>query len=114
MNYILERENPFEYEKKELVNSVNQTKLSDESVQFMLECKELGQQNYADFYQSHLVKKSVKLFDNISKTRKTTKSKSGVIKYDMNKEAANFLRSKHLLTYELLSTSFYLTKNGYL
>ena len=89
MNYILERGNPFEYQKKELANVVNQTKLSDESVQFMLKCKELAQQIYADFYQSRLVQKSVKLFDNIPKTRKATKSKSGIIK--LNKEAVNFL-----------------------
>ena len=51
MNYILELGNPFEYEKEELVNVVDQTKLSEE----------LGQQIYADFYQSGLVQKSVKL-----------------------------------------------------
>ena len=56
MNYILEHGIPFEYEKKELVNVVNQTKLSNESVQFKLKCKESGQQIYADFYQSRLVK----------------------------------------------------------
>ena len=56
MNYILEHGIPFEYEKKELVNVVNQTKLSNESVQFKLKCKELGQQIYTDFYQSRLVK----------------------------------------------------------
>ena len=56
MNYILEHGIPFEYEKKELVNVVNQTKLSNESVQFKLKCKELEQQIYADFYQSRLVK----------------------------------------------------------
>ena len=91
----------------------------------MLKCKELGQQIYADFYQSRLDKKSVKLFDNIPKTRKTTKSESLIIKFDLNKEAVNFLRKvdfarlrkydiKHLLTYEISSTSFYLTKDGYL
>ena len=52
----------------------------------MLKCKELRQQIYEDFYQSRLVQKSVKLLDNIPKTRKTTKSKKEIIKHDFNKE----------------------------
>ena len=55
----------------------------------MLKCKELRQQIYEDFYQSRLVQKSVKLLDNIRKTRKTTKSKSEIIKHDFNKESCH-------------------------
>ena len=55
----------------------------------MLKCKELRQQIYEDFYQSRLVQKSVKLLDNIPKTRKTTKSKSEIIKHDFNKESCH-------------------------
>ena len=80
------------YFKTWLAYVANQTKLSDESVQLILRCKELGQQIYADFYQSCLIQKSVKLFDNTPKTRKATKSKKGITKYDLNKEAINFLR----------------------
>ena len=47
---------------------------------------------YRKYHETGFQQKSTKLFDNITKTRKTTKVRDDAYKYDLNKETANFLR----------------------
>ena len=81
------------------------------------------------FYKYRLEEKTIKLFDKIPLKRKSTKnvssSSSSTSKLDLKKETVSFMRMidfartrnfdiKDLLEYELSSTSFFLSKDGFL
>ena len=73
-----------------------------------------------------MVEKSQKLFDTIPKTRKTVSNKNDKQgRVDIKKETIHFMRTidqarlrsyciDDLLSYEIIPTSFYLTKDNYL
>ena len=97
--------------------------LQKDTEEFLLNCDTLGRSARNEFYETRLKEKSKQLLDKIPKTRKTTKKTEAKVTTDLNKETIRFLRHidygrlrgydlKTLLSYEICSTSFYLTKNG--
>ena len=126
IGFFNERGNPFDTNSlKPVTNVFTNSQIDEESATFLEQCLELGSNAYQKFYSSRLKDKTTKLFDTISKTRKIKRSKSCDNTADLKKETVTFIRYidyaksrgyelKDLLKYELTSTSFFLTKNGYL
>ena len=121
--YVQERGNPFDVKEDAIKNLVTGTTLSDEATSFFLNCFTKGKENYDKFMKERLQDKETKLFDAIPKTRSTTQKGKIWKAPDVKKETINFLRIvdysrlrefdvQYLLSYEIVSTSFYLTKDG--
>ena len=122
-SYVQERGNPFDVKEDAIKNLVTGTTLSDEATSFFLNCFTKGKENYDKFRKKRLQDKETKLFDTIPKTRLTTRKGKIWKAPDVKKETINFLRIvdysrlrefdvQYLLSYEIVSTSFYLTKDG--
>lgn len=88
IDYIINRRNPFKFFKNNnnLANIAEQTKVNRESVQFLLKITESETEMYRKYHETCFQQKSAKLFNNITKTRKTTKVGDDVYKYDLKKE----------------------------
>ena len=107
-----------------LSNVVSGDELHQDDIQYLLSCYEEGEKRYETYREERLVTNKVKLFDAIKKPpkRKRNKDKENI---DLAAEKANLARTvdiarvqgydiKELLSYEITSTSFYLTKDGFL
>ena len=96
---------------------------------FLLHSVEKGESARDDFYKYRLQEKSIKLFDEIPLMRKSTKNvsspSSSTSNFDLKKENVPFMGMidfartrnfdiKDLLEYESSSTSFFLSKDGFL
>ena len=121
-SYVQERGNPFNVKRDAIKNLVTGTTLSDESTSFFLNCFTKGKENYK-FKKERLQDKETKLFNTIPITRPTTRKGKIWKAPDVKKETINFLRIvnysrlrefdvQFLLSYEIVSTWFYLTKDG--
>ena len=121
-SYVKERGNPFNVKRDAIKNLVTGTTLSDESTSFFLNCFTKGKENYK-FKKERLQDKETKLFNTIPITRPTTRKGKIWKAPDVKKETINFLRIvnysrlrefdvQFLLSYEIVSTWFYLTKDG--
>ena len=104
-------------------NLVTGTTLGAATTSFLLDSVVKGTEAYDKFVKERLDCKSVKLFDKIPMTRKIKKMGKNWKPPDVNKETIHFLwmidysrlRSldiADLLKHEIVSTSFYLTKDG--
>ena len=125
-DYISNCGNPFKTEGSyPITNIVTNAQLDAESNAFLLQCLTMGEAACDGFYKSRLEDKTAKLFDTIPKTRKSKRSTANAPKLDIKKETVSFMRYidyarlrnydiKNLLQYELTTTSFSLTKEGYL
>ena len=111
-------------------NQFNTEKQGTENVaigasQFLLNVRPTGESAYAKFRKSRLNEKTVQHVDSIPKTRILSKLSTKKEKNDILKETAAFMRNidyarlrdyslATLLKHEITSTSFYLTKGGFL
>ena len=126
VEYIQQHGNPFDISKsRELKNLTNRTKREKEDVNFLLNCLTLGKIERNEFYVTRFEKKLLKLFDIIPRTRKVKKVKPKQTKQDLDRETVKFLRTvdyarvrgfdlQSMLKSEISTTSFYLTKDGYI
>lgn len=122
-SYMAERGNPFDVKEGLIKNLATGATLDDESSRFYLNCLANGKEAYENFKEERLEKKSKKLFDTIPKTRSTRQTAKKSKTPDVKKETIDFLCTidyarlrqfnvEELLSYEIGSTSFYLTKDG--
>ena len=126
VDFLLRRGNPFDTSYCiTLINIVTNTDIDKESEQFLLNCVSIGSEACKDFIVTRVEQKTSKLLDTIPKTRKSTKVKETNVKLDVKKETVAFMRNvdyarlrgfniRNLLQYELATTSFFLTKDGFL
>lgn len=123
--YIQERDNPFDLlNNKKMRNFVTGKETSDEKSKYLLNCISLGQQAYEEFVKTRFKDKEKSLFDPIKKTskqHKICKDSTADIQKDTNNalHIIDIARARgydisQLLTYEITSNSYYLTKDGYL
>ena len=121
-SYVQERGNPFDIKEDAIKNLVTETLLSDEAISFFLNCFTKRKENYK-FRKERLQDKETKLFDAIPKTRLTTRKGKIWKALDVKEETINFLHIvdysrlrefdvQYLLSQKIVSTSFYLTKDG--
>ena len=126
VEYIQQHGNPFDISKpRELINLTNRSKIDKEDANFLLNCPSLGKIECNEFYATRFEKKSLKLFDTIPKTRKIKKIKPKQTTQDLNRKNVKFLQTvdyarvrgfdlRSMLKSEISTTSFYLTKDGYI
>ena len=123
VGYISERGNPFDPENTTMKDLFNGATFDAKSMLFLLGSVTKSKEAYDKFIKECLNCKSVKLFDKIPMTRKTKKMVKNWKPLNVNKETINFLRMidysrlhnldiADLLKHEIVSTSFYLTKDG--
>ena len=123
VDYISDRGNPFDPENSTMKNLVTGATLDAATTSFLLDFVVEGTEAYDKFVKECLDCKSVNLFDKIPMTRKIKKMGKNWKPLDVNKETIHFLwmidysrlRSldiADLLKHEIVSTSFYLTKDG--
>ena len=124
-NYIAERNNPFDTSSVTKLTNLVTGKEMDEETSFLLACVKAGEDNYNRFREARLIDKKEKLFDPITKVRKMRKNSATTKKADVKKETISAIRNidysrernysiSDLLCYELTSTSFFLTQDGFL
>ena len=125
VEYISKYGNPFSTEDYDIQNLATVTQLDKKDSQFLLNVIAIGESAYAEFRKTRLEEKTAQIFDNIPKTRISTKLSTKKNKSDIIKETANFMRNinyarlryyniANLLKYGMTSTSFYLTKDDFL
>ena len=123
VSYISNRGNPFDSESKSIKNLATGATLEAESSSFLLSCVGKGEEAYNKLVKERLQTKMVKLFDKIPKTRRSKRRSKNWTPPDVNKETIHFLRMidysrlrkldiSQVLRHEIVSTSFYLTKDG--
>ena len=123
VDYISDRGNPFDPENSTMKNLVTGATLDTATTSFLLDSVVKGAEAYDKFVKERLDCKSVKLFGKIPMTRKIKKMGKNWKPPDVNKETIYFLRMidysrlrsldiADLLKHEIVSTSFYLTKDG--
>ena len=123
VDYISDRGNPFDLENSTMKNLVTGATLNAATTSFLLDSVVKGTEAYDKFVKERLDCKSVKLFDKIPMTRKIKKIGKNWKPPDVNKETIHFLRMidysrlrsldiAGILKQEIVSTSFYLTKDG--
>ena len=107
---------------EDLSNVVSGKVLKNEESQFLLSCYENGEKLYKKYRQDRMVDKSAKLFDQIQKPKiLNVKVKEDEPKVDLQAETLALVRVvdvergqgydvKELLSYEVTSSSFFLTK----
>ena len=97
---------------------------NDES-SYLLNCIERGEEMYQEYRQSRLVERSKKLFDVIPSHRMKKKKVKAEKPVDLNKVRTDFARIidiarcrgynvRNLLSYEITTTSYFLTTESYL
>lgn len=123
VNFITERCNPFVLtDQDQVVNFATGKHLPEEEVEFNLQCITEGRREYENFRDQVFKQRSKQLLQPISK-KKVRKEKTEIRSVDVVKETSNAQRVIEigrergysidcLLTYELTSTSFFLTKDG--
>ena len=124
-NYIAERNNPFDTSSvTKLTNLVTGKEMDEETSSFLLACVKTGEDNYNRLRKARLTDKKEKLFDPITKVCKMLKNSATTKKADVKKETISAIRNidysrernysiSDLLCYELTSTSFLLTQDGF-
>ena len=123
--FINERGNPFDASSTEMKNLSSGEQLNKKLVEFRIKCIVRGEKEYQKFKEERLDKKTVKLFDTISKVVMECGNKRPKKHLDVSKATVQFMRQidiartrsydlKKLLQHELTSTSLYLTKDGFL
>ena len=123
VDYISDRGNPFDPENSTMKNLVTGATLDAATTSFFLDSVVNGTEAYDKFVKECLDCKSVKLFDKIPMTQKIKKMGKNWKPPDLNKETIHFLRMidysrlrsldiTDLLKHKIVSTSFYLTKDG--
>ena len=99
--------------------------LPDDTASNLLNCMERGENHYTEYRESRIVNKSKCLFDTISFKSGTKKKKNATKVTDLRKVHTEFTRTidiarvrgycvRTLLSYEITSTSLFLTKDGFL
>ena len=73
MSYVSERSNPFDLSSTTLTNIVTCKQVDRDTTSFLIDCLKDGEDQYQQFRTLRLQKKTVKLFDPISKTCKSKK-----------------------------------------
>lgn len=123
MNFITDRYNPFVLtDQDKVINFATGKHLPDAKVEFSLNCITEGCKQYNDFRDEVFRQRSKQLLHPLSK-KKFIKEKIGIRSFDASKETSSAQRIieigrergysiDNLLTYELTSTSFFLTKDG--
>ena len=112
------------FELGDLSNVVSGNVLKKEESQFLLSCYENGEKLYKKYRQDRMVDKSAKLFDRIQKP-KILNVKVKEPKVDLQAETLALVRVvdvargqgydvKELLSYEITSSSFFPTKEGFM
>ena len=125
VEYVEERRGLFNLDQNEITNICIGVHLDGEASQFHLGCITIGEEDYGKFKSDRLEKKTVKIFDVIPKVRKKKSNTYVSNTVDLKKETVSFLihidfatlrmyNIQHLLQFEINSTSFFLTKDGYL
>ena len=125
MEYIQERGIFFDIDQSSNTNISTGVQLDRKASVFFLGCIEKGEEEYLKFKSARLENKTQKLFDSIPKVRKRKAKTNGSSSGDLEKETVSFLRYidyarlrqyeiRQLLQFEITSTSFLLTKDGFL
>ena len=123
--YLLERGNPFlETEQCDLSNLITGVKMEAQTSEFLVHAHEKGETAYQTFVDERLTKKSKGILDPIHKMFPKKKKEKSVIE-SAARDTSETLRwieiarsrgisAEILLKYELTSTSYYLTSDGFL
>ena len=125
VEYVEERGGFFNLDQNEITNICNGVHLDREASEFHLGCIRIGAEEYGKFKSERLEKKTVRLFDVIPNVRKKKSNTHASATVDLKKEIVSFVRHidfarlcmyniRRLLQFEITSTSFFLTKDGYL
>ena len=115
------------FEPGDICNIFSGKVLEKEESQFLLSCYEGGEELYLKYRQERIVDKTKKILDRIPKpkTKKSKTSKKDQKNVDLKAETLTLVRAidvarvhgydmKELLCYEIVSSSFFLTKGQYL
>lgn len=123
VNFITDRYNPFVLtDQDQVINFATGKHLPESKVDFNLKCIAEGEKEYNNFRDQVFKQKSKQLLHPLSK-KKFMKGKTDIRSVDVAKETSTAQRIieigrergysiDSLLTYELTSTSFFLTKGG--
>ena len=125
VEYVDERGGLLNLDQNKITNICTGVYLDREASEFHLGCKTIGEEEYGKFKSKRLEKKTVKLFYVIPKVRKKKSNTHASNTVDLKKETVSFVRHidflrlriyniQRLLQFEITSTSFFLTKDGYL
>ena len=93
VEYISKHGNPFSTENYDIQNLATGAQLDKKDSQFLLNVIAIGESAYAEFRKTRLEEKTAQIFDNIPKTRISTKLSAKKNKSDIIKETANFIRN---------------------
>ena len=124
IDYINEHVNLIRIDENTLVNLATGVKFDTCSSEFLINCLQIGDENYQNFKISRLVNKTEKLFDPIHKVHSKQSHKAVSKSEAIKKETVTFMKyvdfarvrkyDFKLLKYDIISTPFYLTKEQYL
>ena len=108
-----------------LSHNVTGAEIPNDEFSYLLNCIERGEEMYQEYRQSRLVERSKKLCDVIPSHRMKKKKAKAEKPVDLNKVRADFARIidiarcrgynvRNLLSYEITTTSYFLTTESYL
>ena len=81
---------------RDLSDITDYTKVNKELVQSLPKNTKLATEMHRKYFETRFEKKSAKLFDNIPKTKKTSKVRDDTHKYELNKET-KFVKEKSIM-----------------
>ena len=107
-----------------LVNVVSGEKMGENTKEFYLSTTERGANLYTSYRQVRIVNRTTKLMDKLPQEKAKTKKSQPIVVYDLKKETVKLLRYidiarprcfdiKHLLSFEMVSTSFFSHKGQF-